>query len=84
MRILKKFIKKLYHLIWFLSVFLLFIPNASAITTVDGAVYSQPAYVAFADNTNGQLTRINTTWVDFGSYYRSNDSIITTVNSTII
>lgn len=77
MRILKKVIKKLYHLIWFLSVCLIFTPCVFATTTIDGANYTQPAFVAFADNTNGHLTRINTTFVDAGSYYSSNTSIIT-------
>ena len=76
MRILKKIIKKLYHLIWFLGAFILFSPDVNALTTIDGANYTQPAFVAFADNTNGHLTRIGTTWVDYGSYYRS-DSLIT-------
>lgn len=76
MRLVKKIIKKLYHLIWFLSV-ILFIPNVNALTTVDGAKFTQPPYVAFADNTGGHLTRIDSTFESLGSYYRSNDSILT-------
>lgn len=79
MRILKKFIRKLYHLIWFLSVFFIVsLPvYADGVVRIDGASFKTAPYAAFADNTNGYLTRINATFVEQGHYFRSNDSIIT-------
>ena len=79
MRMLKKIIKKLYHLIWFLSVFFIVtLPvNADGRVTIDGANFTQAGFADFADNTNGHLTRIFSTFVDYGSYYRSNGAILT-------
>ena len=81
MRILKKVIRKLYHLIWFLSVCLIFTPSVFAtgtgIVKTDGASYEVAAFADFADNTNGRLTRIPSTFVDYGHYFHSNDAILT-------
>lgn len=81
MRTLKKIIKKLYHLIWFLGAFLIFTPCVSAsgtgVVKIDGASYQVAPFADFADNTNGHLTRTNATFIANGSYFRSNDSILT-------
>lgn len=84
MRYLKKYIRKLYHLIWFLSVFFIVsLPvNADGRVTIDGANFTQAGFADFADNTNGYLTRTYSTWVDYGSYYRSNSAILTTGGNT--
>lgn len=81
MRILKKIIKKLYHLIWFLSVCLIFTPSVFAsgtgVVKTDGASYEVAAFADFADNTNGHLTRVNATFIENGHYFRSNQSLLT-------
>ena len=81
MRILKKVIRKLYHLIWFLSICLIFTPNVFAsgagVVKTDGASYEVAAFADFADNTNGHLTRVNATFIENGHYFRSNQSLQT-------
>lgn len=67
MIILKKFIKKLYHLIFFLSsFFIVSLPvNAElANPNTNGTGILTPYSVAFADNTNNQLTRVPSGWDD--------------------
>lgn len=60
MRILKKVIKKLYHLIWFLSVFLLVSPRVYAMeenTNIGDTNFYTPSFATFGDVTNNQITR---------------------------
>lgn len=78
MRILKKFIRKIYHFICFLCLFLLFCPNVNGAVNIDGANFVQSSSVDFADNTNGHLTPVGFTWVETGSYWRSGSSLYTT------
>lgn len=72
MRILKKVIKKIYHLIWFLSIFLLFTPNVFAVAgnpNLNGTEFYIPPAVTFYDNTNEYLTSLSTSWNNTGKYY---------------
>lgn len=78
MKLVKKIIKKIYHLIWFLSAIFFFIPNVNAAVNIDGANFVQASDVNFADNTNGHLTSTGSTWVEYGSFWRSSNSILTT------
>lgn len=60
MRIFKKVIRKLYHLIWFLSVFLLVLPRVYAIeenTNIGDTNFYTPPYATFGDVTNNHVTR---------------------------
>lgn len=60
MRILKKLVRKLYHLIWFLSVFLLVSPRVYAIeenTNIGDTNFYTPPYATFGDVTNNHVTR---------------------------
>lgn len=60
MRIFKKVIRKLYHLIWFLSVFLLVSPRVYAIeenTNIGDTNFYTPPYATFGDVTNNHVTR---------------------------
>lgn len=60
MRLLKKFIRKLYHLIWFLSVLLIFSPRVYAIeenTNIGDTNFYTPPYATFGDVTNNRVTR---------------------------
>ena len=78
MKLVKKIIKKIYHLIWFLSAIFFFVPNVNAAVNIDGANFVQASDVNFADNTNGYLTSTGSTWVEYGSFWRSSSSILTT------
>lgn len=72
MRLLKKLIRKLYHLIWFLSVFLIFTPSVFAVTgnpNTNGTEFITPAAVTFYDNTNESLTAVTTSFNNTGKYY---------------
>lgn len=74
MRILKKVIRKLYHLIWFLSVFLIFTPSVFAVTgnpNTNGTDFYTPPAVTFYDNTNENLTQLSTSFNNTGKYYSS-------------
>lgn len=85
MRLLKKVIRKIYHLIWFLSIFLLFSPNVHAvagIVQIDGSAFETASFASFGDVSNGQITRYGAVWTDNGSYFRSSQSILTTGGST--
>ena len=60
MRILKKFIRKLYHLFWFLSVFFFILPQVYAIeenTNIGDTNFYTPPYATFGDVTNNTVTR---------------------------
>lgn len=77
MRILKKFIKKLYHLIWFLGAFVLFSPRVNAIVNIGGTAFEQSPQVNFYDNTGGTLTSKGAGYYSAQGYWVSNDNIIT-------
>lgn len=60
MRFLKKYIRKLYHLIWFLSALLIFSPRVYAIeenTNIGDTNFYTPPYATFGDVTNNYVTR---------------------------
>ena len=81
MRILKKIIKKLYHLIWFLGAFVLFSPHVNAVggvVSINGEQFGQASFASFGDVSNNNVTDVGAVWVDYGSYYRSGSSIVTT------
>lgn len=62
MRLLKKLIRKLYHLIWFLGAFVLFLPIVNAeqgIASTNGQKFVVPFAATFADNSNDHLTRVS-------------------------
>ena len=72
MRYLKKYIRKLYHLIWFLSVFFLFSSNVFAVQgnpNLNGVDFYTPTAATFLDNTNGNLTSLSTSFNNYGKYY---------------
>lgn len=77
MRILKKIIRKIYHLIWFLSIFLLFSPKVNAIVNIGGTAFEQSPQVNFYDNSGGNLTSKGAGYSSGPGYWVSNDNIIT-------
>ena len=82
MSFLKKFIKKLYHLFWFLSLFLLFLPKVNAIVNIGGTAFEQSPQVEFYDNTGGNLTSKGSSFYSSQGYWVSNDNIITNGGSS--
>lgn len=84
MRLLKKVIRKIYHLIWFLSIFLLFTPNVFAVSgnpNTNGTDFYIPVSAQFYDNTNERLTPLTTNWNNTGKYY-SSDLILNGANTS--
>lgn len=79
MKLVKKIIKKIYHLIWFLSIFFLFSSPVHAIVNIDGAAFVQAPQADFSDNTNGSLTSVGTTFTN--GYWVSNDIYLNGANT---
>lgn len=72
MIILKKVIRKLYHLIWFLGAFLLFSPCVNAVggtSETNGVEFVTAPYARMYDNTNENLTEITVNYNSTGKYY---------------
>lgn len=72
MRLLKKYIRKLYHLIWFLGAFLIFTPSVFAIQgnpNLNGVEFYTPIAATFLDNTNQRLTTLTTSWNNTAKYF---------------
>lgn len=72
MRLLKRILRRLYHLIAFLSLFIVFTDNVNAATgsaNTNGTIFHTSPYVWLYDNTNEHLTSVNTTWNSTGKYY---------------
>ena len=78
---IKKIIKKIYHLLWFLSCFVvLVIPfsNAKAAIgspTLNGVEFYVPLAATFLDNTNGNLTTLPTYYNNDLKYYFADISL---------
>lgn len=84
--LLKKVVRKLYHLIWFLSLFILFIsPVFAARTPIwsSGKEIIAPQSMLLADNTNMQLTGLQTAPDSQYDYiYRTNNVTTNGANSS--
>ena len=86
MRFLKKYIRKLYHLIWFLSLFIFFIsPVFAARTPIwsSGKEIIAPQSMLLADNSNMHLTGLQTAPDSQYDYiYRTNNVTTNGANSS--
>ena len=83
MRTLKKVIRKLYHLIWFLCAFLLISPRVYAIeenTNIGDTNFYTPPYATFGDVTNDYVTRYEGT--SSHNVYYAPANLVTTGGNT--
>lgn len=72
MKMFKFVLRKIYHLIAFLSLFLFFINPVKAVSgnpNTNGTEFTTAIGATFLDNTNGNLTTVDTRWNNTGKYY---------------